>query len=660
MGETLTDQQDVVNEYVSFYRTLLGGDQRARSIDLGYLRPWARHIISEEEGGQLLRHVTPDEVKQAVFDIDEAKAPGPDSYSSGRMLKQVNATLLSLIPKELFTGYNQQHLPLRCALKVDIRKAYDTVEWDFLMAVLRLFGFPSLFISWIEECVTMPSFSVCLNGSPHGFFKGARGLWQGDPMSPYLFVLVMELGFADDLLLFSRADECSVHIFKRGLTVFAALSGLHVNPQKSHLIVSRSAAAIRDTLLSILDYQEGFLPLWYLGLPLLASRLSIADYKPLLLNIDSRIKGWDGIMLSFAGRVQLIKSVLLALHVYWAMVFILPKTIIRKIEKRLHLFLGRVPRGWGMPKLLASIWTVSDRSGSWGWRKLVRLRAVIRPFIEYRIGSGSSFLLWHDPWHELGPLITRFPLGPRHSSTPPMAYLGQVIVEGAWSWPPITNMENIEITHSLPIIHGGEDRILCRGKGGTFSSAAAYDVFHPPGPKVGWSSLLLGSFKIPRHRFILLLAILGKLSTLDKPWLHHLGTNCVLCQTATMETHKHLFFLCPFASNCLREVKRLVRFHWPYSHWAMAVHWASRRWRGKHVVNASLRALLASLVYHVWQERNCQIFRQTSRTPLDIARSTVNEIRDLIISTELPHTASSRGLYRLWQIPWPVEGDAAS
>ncbi|KAL0439672.1 UNVERIFIED_CONTAM: hypothetical protein Slati_2450200 [Sesamum latifolium] len=163
-------------------------------------------------------------------------------------------------------------------------------------------------------------------------------------MSPFLFVLVMEvltlilhqfidqdggfsyhwrcgevqlfqLGFADDLLLFSRADMSSIHIFKRGLTVFADFSGLHVNPQKSYLILSRSASAYRDTLLPILGYQEGRLPLRYLGLPLLASRLSIADCQPILQKIDDRIKGWEGIMLSFAGRVQLIKSVLTALQV---------------------------------------------------------------------------------------------------------------------------------------------------------------------------------------------------------------------------------------------------------------------------------------------------------------------------------------------------------
>lgn len=188
-------------------------------------------------------------LKQAVFDIADDKAPGPDGYSSGfikaawpvvgqevtkavleffstgKLLKQVNSTLLALIPKvhtpmtvgdfrpisccnvlykiiaellvqrlsvvvdkiispcqeafipgrsvgdnillaqELLTGYNQVRLPPRCTLKVDMKKAYDTVEWDFLLAVLQFFGFPQKFTRGIEECVTTAAFSIGLNGT---------------------------------------------------------------------------------------------------------------------------------------------------------------------------------------------------------------------------------------------------------------------------------------------------------------------------------------------------------------------------------------------------------------------------------------------------------------------------------------------------------------
>ncbi|KAL0386432.1 UNVERIFIED_CONTAM: LINE-1 retrotransposable element O protein [Sesamum latifolium] len=360
VGQVLTSQPAVTNEFITYYQTLLGGSQRDRLLDLRYLRPWARHILLEEEARSLLLPVTADEIKQAVFYIDEIKAPGPDGYSSsffkaawpivgrevtkaimdffatGRLLKQVNSTLISLIPKvnnpTVVAEFRPisccnvlyKHLPPRCALKVDLWKAYDMVEWDFLPAVLILFGFPKQFIGWIVECVTTPSFSVCLNGSPHGYFRGARGLRQGDPMSPYLFVLVMEV-----------------------LSLILRQANLH----KSHLILSRSAAPLRDTLLAILDFQEGHLPLWYLGLPLLASRLSVADCQPILQKIDGRIRGWDGIMLSFAGRVQLIKSVLSALQVYWAMAFILPKHVIKEIEKSLRSFLWKGNTDGGSAKV---------------------------------------------------------------------------------------------------------------------------------------------------------------------------------------------------------------------------------------------------------------------------------------------------------------------
>ncbi|KAL2232502.1 UNVERIFIED_CONTAM: hypothetical protein Sindi_1430200 [Sesamum indicum] len=476
-GTIHTEPEDIINEFVRYYQNLLGED-KAPGPD-GYSSGFFKAAWP----------VVGQEVTKAVLEF----------FCAGKLLKQVNSTLLALIPKgafipgrsigdnillaqELLTGYNQVRLPPCCTLKVDIRKAYDTVEWDFLLAVLQLFGFPQTFTRWIEECVTMAAFSIGLNGNPHGFFTGARGLRQGDPLSPYLFVLVMEvlhLGLLQlieqdlqssyhwkyDLLLFCRADLDSLRILKRGLDRFAEWSGLRLNVQISHVIISRSAQGWKDQILAIIGFQEGQLPMRYFGLPLQSSRLSISDCQQLLLNIDARINGWEGISLSYAGRIQIIKSVLSAMSIYWASAFILPKAIIKQIEKRFRTFLWKGTSTSGYAKVAwkdvckpineggqgikdigilnrsliakklcdvikcdrtsiwvewlkqgrlhnTSIWTINEKGGSWGWRKMLRLRSSILPMTEFLIGEGRSFYLWKDPWHHLGPLIARFPRGP--------------------------------------------------------------------------------------------------------------------------------------------------------------------------------------------------------------------------------------------------------
>ncbi|KAL0385948.1 UNVERIFIED_CONTAM: hypothetical protein Sradi_2989100 [Sesamum radiatum] len=82
-GRTHTSKEDVVNEFVSFYRRLLGGERRREFIDLRYLRPWVRHVITQEEASALIQPTSREEIKLAFFDIEEDKAPGPDGYSSG-------------------------------------------------------------------------------------------------------------------------------------------------------------------------------------------------------------------------------------------------------------------------------------------------------------------------------------------------------------------------------------------------------------------------------------------------------------------------------------------------------------------------------------------------------------------------------------------------
>ncbi|GKC11905.1 putative ribonuclease H-like domain-containing protein [Tanacetum coccineum] len=166
-----------------------------------------------------------------------------------------------LLTQELMHNYHLDRGLPRCAFKVDIQKLYDIVDWDFLKKILAGFRFHTHMIGWIMECVTTTSFSISINGSLHGFFKGKRGLRQGDPLSIF-FTLIMEvltlmlqrgvrnaysftyhrycsklelinLCFADDLFIFAHGDVDSAKIIKDALFEFKEVSGLVPSLPKS-------------------------------------------------------------------------------------------------------------------------------------------------------------------------------------------------------------------------------------------------------------------------------------------------------------------------------------------------------------------------------------------------------------------------------------------
>ncbi|KAL2942587.1 hypothetical protein RDABS01_030937 [Bienertia sinuspersici] len=236
----------------------------------------AGKIVTEEQALNIMRPFSKEDVKSALFSIDGGKSPGPDGFNisffkmswpilgdeifaavleffqTGKFLREINNTNITLIPKvsnpmcvtdfrpiaccntiykiiskmlysrlkeilpdliskfqsgfikgrkffhniciiqHLIGKYRRTSSPPGCMFKVDIRKAYDSIRWDFLNHFLRKLNFPMQFVDWIMKCVSTPAFSLNINGDCCGYLKGKRGLRQGDSISPLLFVICMD------------------------------------------------------------------------------------------------------------------------------------------------------------------------------------------------------------------------------------------------------------------------------------------------------------------------------------------------------------------------------------------------------------------------------------------------------------------------------------
>lgn len=282
-GQLITDPKDIHEEFVSSFKSLynLCPAPNIHEGQASLASQWLQlpPRPSEQQIQMLNAPFTNEEIKQAVFSMKPIKSPGPDGISphfiqakwniikddvcaavqgffqGGFLLKEMNRTFISLIPKVARPDSPSQFRPIslcntsykiisRCLvgrlrmvmkdigvqfqnafipgrlmndniliahellnwvkhnksvrsffaiLKIDLSKAYDRISWPFLHSVLQAYGFPNKWIHWILQGVTTVSYSVLLNGTPSDFFSPSGGLRQGDPLSPYLFILCIEI-----------------------------------------------------------------------------------------------------------------------------------------------------------------------------------------------------------------------------------------------------------------------------------------------------------------------------------------------------------------------------------------------------------------------------------------------------------------------------------
>jgi hypothetical protein len=242
-----------------------------------------------------------------------------------------------------------------------IEKAFDLVEHSTVLEILHAKGFPLKWLRWIEELLSIATSSVLLNGTAGKEFKCTRGVRQGDPLSPLLFAIAADLlqcvinrefnlgnllppfpqrtdapfpiiQYADDAILIMQADENQLALLKGILHNIALSSGLVVNYHKSCLVPINVSPEKACSLAQVFGCVVGSFPFTYLGLPLGLTKPQVKDYVPLICRIERRFWATSQ-FLSYAGRLQLVNSVISSLPTYYMCSLKLPLTVIEIIDK---------------------------------------------------------------------------------------------------------------------------------------------------------------------------------------------------------------------------------------------------------------------------------------------------------------------------------------
>ncbi|GKA59381.1 RNA-directed DNA polymerase, eukaryota, reverse transcriptase zinc-binding domain protein [Tanacetum coccineum] len=717
--------EQIPNVFLKHFQEFLGTKNHVQEI--ASFENMFRNKLRLCDAEKMIRDVSDKEIKDAIFDIDDAKAPGPDGFSaaffkkswnvigsdicmavkeffmSGRLLGEVNVTLISLIPKiqtpnkvtdfrpiaccnvlykcisKVLTnrikpilgklGYNRRGGPKRVAFKIDIQKAYDTVNWEFLEKTLSGFGFHKRMIKWIMQCVTTVAFTLNINGERIGYFKGGKGLRQGDPISPYLFTLVMEVFslillkeieeepnfqyhfgckaikfshvcFADDLLVMCHGDPTSATVIKKDLEQFSTCSGK--------------------------------LPVRYLGVPLIAKRLGVNECGCLVDKIKSRIHNWKNRYLSYAGRLQLIAVVLESIHVYWALV---PKDKgglrLKNLQTWNYALLSK--HVWNIATKKDSLWVKwvhsvklrgksfweikEEKEDSWGWKNLLIIRDQVKDNIFYKVGNGTTTSLWYDNWSNIGPLfqyLTHRDLYDERLSE--NLTVKDMIVNGRWNWPEEWYVKFPAITGlEVPIIdEDSEDSIVWKARLGDvvkFSMRQVNFDLSNQYPNVLWWKLIWYSQCIPKHSFILWLAMLNKLTTQDrlKKWGNQDVNRCCLCLNDS-EDLKHLFFKCSYAKKVWGMVLSMTDIDNIKYEWEEIIHLLINAGNGNNINSVCRRLMLGASVYNIWNERNRRIFQDKKLNEEDIVKRITEVVKCKLSCLIVKDSAAVRKMEDKWSI----------